>query len=291
MCILQEKREKAKEPYHDRKKTSTTLLAKIKRNIFFFRFYLDADVSNILWTKYFIVLHMMAHDCTVHPSSSGSNRLNSNNKNNKTAEHNFSRRDVSWCLIRFFFYYSFISHVTTSSGWTWEHIRFKRNNLSASATTKAIKSTIQNATATAGRIGGVRRGDDTRRCHHQWNLIAHTLIEVSGKQQSNINTTHPNCLSARTNFVRFNLQIERELVLSSDKASSKIPLMREARTPSGQRRTVGIPLLPRQTGAIAPDHPPKQMHAWVRITQISIFIYLVVKSDTKKCHKRIRGHV
>lgn len=103
MCILQEKREKAKEPYHDRKKTSTTLLAKIKRNNFFFRFYLDADVSNILWTKYFIVLHMMAHDCTVHPSSSGSNRLNSNNKNNKTAEHNFSRRDVSWCLIRFFF--------------------------------------------------------------------------------------------------------------------------------------------------------------------------------------------
>lgn len=60
------------------------------------------------------------------------------------------------------------------------------------------------------------------------------------------------------------LQIERELVLSSDKASSKIPLMHEARTPSGARRSAGIPLLQRQTGAIAPDHPPKQMQAWVR---------------------------
>lgn len=67
----------------------------------------------------------------------------------------------------------------------------------------------------------------------------------------------------KLNFMEIVLQIERELVLSSDKASSKIPLMREARTPSGPRRSAGIPLL-RQTGAIAPDHPPKQLHAWVR---------------------------
>lgn len=40
--------------------------------------------------------------------------------------------------------------------------------------------------------------------------------------------------------------------------------MHEARTPSGPRRSAGIPLLQRQTGAIAPDHPPKQMQAWVR---------------------------
>lgn len=58
-------------------------------------------------------------------------------------------------------------------------------------------------------------------------------------------------------------QIERELILSSDKASSKIPLMHESRTPSGVRRAVGIPLLSRQPGSIAPDHPPKQAHAWV----------------------------
>lgn len=61
----------------------------------------------------------------------------------------------------------------------------------------------------------------------------------------------------------FDLQIERELILSSDKASSKIPLMHEVRnTPSGPRRTAAA-LLPRQTGAIAPDHPPKQLQAWV----------------------------
>lgn len=62
------------------------------------------------------------------------------------------------------------------------------------------------------------------------------------------------------------LQIERELILSSDKASSKIPLMHESRTPSGVRRTVGIPLLSRQPASIAPDHPPKQAHAWVSFT-------------------------
>lgn len=61
------------------------------------------------------------------------------------------------------------------------------------------------------------------------------------------------------------LQIERELILSSDKASSKIPLMHESRTPAGVRRTI----LSRQSGSIAPDHPPKQSHAWVSL------IYLI----------------
>lgn len=62
------------------------------------------------------------------------------------------------------------------------------------------------------------------------------------------------------------LQIERELVLSAEKGSTKIPLMHEPRTVAGQpRRTVaGLPLLPRSSGSIAPDHPPKQIQAWVR---------------------------
>lgn len=70
------------------------------------------------------------------------------------------------------------------------------------------------------------------------------------------------------------MQIERELILSSDKASSKIPLMHESRTPSGVRRTVGIPLLSRQPASIAPDHPPKQLHAWVS----------TVADDCQKCN-------
>lgn len=41
--------------------------------------------------------------------------------------------------------------------------------------------------------------------------------------------------------------------------------MHEARTPSGVRRAGGIPLLSRQPGSIAPDHPPKQAHAWVSV--------------------------
>lgn len=52
--------------------------------------------------------------------------------------------------------------------------------------------------------------------------------------------------------------------------------MHEPRTPAGLRRPGslvagaggggiigGIPLLPRSSGSIAPDHPPKQMQAWV----------------------------
>lgn len=34
----------------------------------------------------------------------------------------------------------------------------------------------------------------------------------------------------------------------------------------GSRRNGLQMLLPRQQGAIAPDHPPKQMHAWVSLT-------------------------
>lgn len=41
--------------------------------------------------------------------------------------------------------------------------------------------------------------------------------------------------------------------------------MHENRTPSGPRRSNGMQLLNRQTGSIAPDHPPKHMHAWVII--------------------------
>lgn len=53
------------------------------------------------------------------------------------------------------------------------------------------------------------------------------------------------------------------MIISSDKSNSKIPLMHEYGTPSGVRRSSGLQLLPRPTGAIAPDHPPKQMQAWV----------------------------
>lgn len=65
-------------------------------------------------------------------------------------------------------------------------------------------------------------------------------------------------------------QIERELILSAEKGSTKIPLMSsEQRTPAGPRRMPGIPLLmPRSGGGSATqmvaDHPPiKQMQAWV----------------------------
>lgn len=52
--------------------------------------------------------------------------------------------------------------------------------------------------------------------------------------------------------------------ISGKGASSKIPLIaNQPRTPSGPRRTAGISLLPRTSGAIAPDHPAKQMQAWV----------------------------
>lgn len=60
-------------------------------------------------------------------------------------------------------------------------------------------------------------------------------------------------------------QIERELVLSIDKGLTKVPLMHEPRGNPGSRLTNGIQLLPKQTGSIAPDHPPKQTQAWVRI--------------------------
>lgn len=58
------------------------------------------------------------------------------------------------------------------------------------------------------------------------------------------------------------------MILSADKASSKIPLMHESRA----QRSVGLSLLTRQTGSIAPDHPPKQMHAWVCIHSFILYI-------------------
>lgn len=47
--------------------------------------------------------------------------------------------------------------------------------------------------------------------------------------------------------------------------------MHETRTPSGLRRATGLQLLSRPHGSVAPDHPPKQMQAWVRL--ISYFCY------------------
>ncbi|KAG4068907.1 hypothetical protein HA402_005055 [Bradysia odoriphaga] len=64
----------------------------------------------------------------------------------------------------------------------------------------------------------------------------------------------------RTHSSKF--PIERELVLSIDKGLTKVPLMHEPRGNHGTRITNGIQLLPKQTGAIAPDHPPKQTQAW-----------------------------
>lgn len=67
----------------------------------------------------------------------------------------------------------------------------------------------------------------------------------------------------------FLLQIERELVLSIDKGLTKVPLMHEPRGNPGNRISNGIQLLPKQTGSIAPDHPPKQTQAWVRLQYYS----------------------
>lgn len=72
--------------------------------------------------------------------------------------------------------------------------------------------------------------------------------------------------------MNFCFQIERELVLSIDKGLTKVPLMHEPRGNHGNRITNGIQLLPKQTGAIAPDHPPKQTQAWVRLRK---FYFLV----------------
>ncbi|KAJ6626110.1 hypothetical protein Bhyg_17007, partial [Pseudolycoriella hygida] len=63
----------------------------------------------------------------------------------------------------------------------------------------------------------------------------------------------------RTHSSKF--PIERELVLSIDKGLTKVPLMHEPRGNPGSRLSNGIHLLPKQSGAIAPDHPPKQTQA------------------------------
>jgi hypothetical protein len=67
------------------------------------------------------------------------------------------------------------------------------------------------------------------------------------------------------------LQIERELILSTDKSASKIPIMYDTRSPPGPRRSAAIPLLQRSSVAVAPDHPPKQIEAWVSFLFIQIF--------------------
>lgn len=65
------------------------------------------------------------------------------------------------------------------------------------------------------------------------------------------------------------------MILSSDKSAQKIPLMHESRTPSGLRRATGLQILsPRPHGAIAPDHPPKQMQAWVSFNLSSLLLHL-----------------
>lgn len=53
--------------------------------------------------------------------------------------------------------------------------------------------------------------------------------------------------------------------------------MHEVRTPSGPRRSAVIPLLPRQTGSIAPDHPPKHSQAWVIHRLIVYFTFCIFK--------------
>lgn len=53
---------------------------------------------------------------------------------------------------------------------------------------------------------------------------------------------------------------------------------------SRAQRSVGLSLLTRQTGSIAPDHPPKQMHAWVCINIHSIY------SD-RKTVKTVREYI
>uniref|UniRef100_A0A1B0D2S0 Uncharacterized protein n=1 Tax=Phlebotomus papatasi TaxID=29031 RepID=A0A1B0D2S0_PHLPP len=73
----------------------------------------------------------------------------------------------------------------------------------------------------------------------------------------------------RTHSSKF--PIEKELILSGDKGSTKIPLMNDYRTPpSGFLKTgVTLQMLPRPVSAsIAPDHPkPKHLQAWNSLPQ------------------------
>lgn len=55
--------------------------------------------------------------------------------------------------------------------------------------------------------------------------------------------------------------------------------MHEPRGNPGNRISNGIQLLPKQTGSIAPDHPPKQTQAWVRLQFIlhkQSLVYIIV---------------
>ncbi|XP_059608000.1 uncharacterized protein LOC132255846 [Phlebotomus argentipes] len=73
----------------------------------------------------------------------------------------------------------------------------------------------------------------------------------------------------RTHSSKF--PIEKELILSGDKGSTKIPLMNDYRTPPvGFLKTgVTLQMLPRPVSAsIAPDHPkPKHLQAWNSLPQ------------------------
>lgn len=64
--------------------------------------------------------------------------------------------------------------------------------------------------------------------------------------------------------------------MSIDKGLTKVPLMHEPRGIPGSRISNGIQLLPKQTGSIAPDHPPKQTQAWVRF---HFFLHLCDKTE------------
>lgn len=78
-------------------------------------------------------------------------------------------------------------------------------------------------------------------------------------------------------------QIERELVLSIDKGLTKVPLMHEPRGNPGNRITNGIQLLPKQTGSIAPDHPPKHTQAWVSLKLKFIIVSCITDIWKERC--------
>uniref|UniRef100_A0A1B0CBE2 SAM domain-containing protein n=2 Tax=Lutzomyia longipalpis TaxID=7200 RepID=A0A1B0CBE2_LUTLO len=89
---------------------------------------------------------------------------------------------------------------------------------------------------------------------------------------SNVGMTennHDGNSALRTHSSKF--PIEKELILSGDKGSTKIPLMNDYRTPPAGFLKSGVTLqmLPRPASAsIAPDHPkPKHLQAWNSLPQ------------------------
>ncbi|GAB0087674.1 1-phosphatidylinositol 3-phosphate 5-kinase-like isoform X1 [Sergentomyia squamirostris] len=83
------------------------------------------------------------------------------------------------------------------------------------------------------------------------------------------NDSYDSGSALRTHSSKF--PIEKELILSGDKGSTKIPLMNDYRTPpTGFLKTgVTLQMLPRPVSAsIAPDHPkPKHLQAWNSLPQ------------------------